>query len=225
MTEIRRTRPEDYLAAIETLAEQAESSRATTGNIAQQIDVSKGTVSGVLKELADQGLVDLIPYEGAMLTEVGRKRARYTVRRQRLLEFFLNQSLGIGWESVAEEAWRLEPGASEKLIERIDAALDHPEYDPQGDPIPRPDGSLPHRIVIPLTSARLGVVLVVARIVGLSNGALHHLSTIGLAVGSEITLRTIATEGGVVELETSQGPATIGIDLASGILVKDSRQA
>lgn len=222
---MRRIRAEDYLAAIEVLAERSASSRATTDSIARQLNVSKGNVSGVMKALADQGLVDWVPYEGAMLTDVGGRRARYTVRRQRLLKLFLSQTLGIGWESVAEEAWRLEPSVSERLIERIDVYLKHPEYDPHGDPIPCPDGVLPQQIVTPLTNAPIGVAMVVARVVGLTSEALKYLTAIGLSVGGQVTVRKISNEGQVVMLETAQGPATIGVDRATGVLVKISQSA
>ena len=141
MSDIRRTRREDYLAAIESVCEATESLRASTGAIAEQVGVSKGTVSSVLKELADDQLVDLVPYEGAKLTEQGRRLARRIVRRYRLLELFLSQTLSVDWDVVADDAWRLEPGASEELIERIDAFLKQPAYDPRGEPIPRFDGN------------------------------------------------------------------------------------
>jgi len=141
MTEVRRTRREDYLAAVESVCEESGLERAGTGAIAKRVGVSKGTVSNVLRELNDGGLVDLVPYQGAKLTESGRRCASRIVRRYRLLELFLSRTLGVGWDAVASEAWHLEPGASDELIKRIDSFLENPKFDLHGDPIPPVDES------------------------------------------------------------------------------------
>ena len=64
------------------------------------------------------------------------------IRRHRLLELFLVQTLNMSWDEVHEEAEHMEHAVSERLIDRIDAFLGHPTVDPHGDPIPRADGSL-----------------------------------------------------------------------------------
>lgn len=142
MSDLRRTRPEDYLWAIESIATFGDDSRAPTGKIAKAIGVTNGTVSSVLKDLAQKGLIDLIPYEGAILTECGRRQVLRTVRRRRLLEFFFCQSLGVTWKTLEKDAFRLEPCASDRLIDYIDDFLNHPEYDPGDAPIPQKDGSI-----------------------------------------------------------------------------------
>lgn len=143
MTHSRRTRTEDYLAAIEGICADQHADRATTGAIAAAVGVAKGTASGVLKSLAEQGLIDLLPYAGARLTDEGAKLARRVVRRHRLIEMFLGQTLHISGERLADEAWSLEPGASDNLLEHVDRFLKHPEFTARGDPVPRADGSLP----------------------------------------------------------------------------------
>jgi DtxR family Mn-dependent transcriptional regulator len=141
----RRTRTEDYLAAIDRICIGGNAHRAATGAIASAVGVAKGTASDVLKSLAQQGLIDLLPYAGAQLTEAGTRRARRIVRRYRLLEMFLARTLEIPSERLAVEAWSLEPAASEDLMQHLDRFLQHPEFNPHGDPIPRADGSLPNR--------------------------------------------------------------------------------
>ena len=64
------------------------------------------------------------------------------LRRHRLLELFLAQTLRMAWDEVHEEAEHMEHAASERLVDRIDDFLGHPAVDPHGDPIPRADGSL-----------------------------------------------------------------------------------
>lgn len=120
MSDIRRTRTEDYLTAVERICEEGDLGRASTGAIARLLGVRDGTTSSMLKRLAESGLVDHLPYEGASLTDTGQIRARRVLRRRRLIELFLSKTLGVAWESVADEGWRLEPAPSEQLIGMID---------------------------------------------------------------------------------------------------------
>ncbi|NOY42906.1 MAG: metal-dependent transcriptional regulator [Planctomycetes bacterium] len=149
MSGFRRTRIEDYLIAVEQICVEGDSERATTGPIARLLGISNGTASSMLKQLAENSLLDHLPYEGVRLTNAGKQRARRVLRRQRLIELFLVRTLSIAWKSLADEAWELEPATSEQLIKMIDAFLDYPEFDPLGNPIPREDGTLPESDSIP----------------------------------------------------------------------------
>ena len=220
MSDLRRTRPEDYLWAIESIATFGDDSRATTGKIAKAIGVTNGTVSSVLKDLAQKGLIDLISYEGAILTECGRRQVLRTVRRRRLLEFFFCQSLGVTWKTLEKDAFQLEPCASDRLIDYIDDFLNHPEYDPGDAPIPQKDGSMPEHQVLRLTDAPVGKSLKVVRIDLQAADSLRYLSEIGVLVDSEILIHHISSEVSVITLVTYQGRCAIGHDVARGVLVK-----
>lgn len=152
------------------------------------------------------------------------RRTRRIVRRQRLLQLFLSQSLGTDWNTAADEAWRLEPAASSELIDRIDIFLNHPEYDLHGAPIPRSDGSVPEQTLIPLTDSPLDVTVRVTRVIDQSVDLLNYLGTTGVAVSSEVTVRSISVEGRVVTLDTARGRTAIGHDVAAGILVRIAPQ-
>lgn len=80
----------------------------------------------MLKKLKALGLLEHEPYRGARLTERGRKVALEVLRHHRLLEAYLHQALGYGWEEVHQEAERLEHVISEDLEERIAEYLGHP---------------------------------------------------------------------------------------------------
>tara|TARA_R110002111_G_scaffold260069_2_gene330799 strand:- start:2014 stop:2685 length:672 start_codon:yes stop_codon:yes gene_type:complete len=220
MSDVRRTRPEDYLWAIESIATFGDDSRATTGKIAKAIGVTNGTVSSVLKDLAEKGLIDLIPYEGAILTESGRRQTHLTVRRRRLLELFFCQSLGVQWKTLEKDSFRLEPCASDRLIDYIDDFLNHPEYDAGGDPIPQADGSMPEHQILTLINAPVGKALKVIRIDLQAANSLRYLSEIGVFVDSEVLIHQISFEVSVITLETLQGRYAIGHDVARGVFVK-----
>jgi DtxR family Mn-dependent transcriptional regulator len=127
---------ENYVKAIFKTSQGEADGRATTGRLAAELHVSPGTVTSMLKTLAESGLATYTPYEGVRLTEAGRLLALRMLRRHRLIELFLSDALGLDWDQVHDDAERMEHVASDFLIERIDEHLGHPKYDPHGDPIP-----------------------------------------------------------------------------------------
>src|SRR5687767_1990801 len=117
------------------------------GQLATALGVAPGTATTMVKTLAESGLVEYEPYAGVALTKAGQKLAALVVRRHRVIEMFLVQVLGFGWDEVHDEAEQLEHVVSERLIQRIDEMLDHPAADPHGDPIPDAEGAFrPQRV-------------------------------------------------------------------------------
>jgi DtxR family transcriptional regulator, Mn-dependent transcriptional regulator len=125
---------EDYVKAIYMLETSGEG--ASTNALAARLDVTPAAVSGMLRKLAGLGLVEHEPYRGVRLTERGRLVALEVIRHHRLLELFLVENLGMGWDEVHAEAEVLEHVLSEELEELIAAKLGNPTLDPHGDPIP-----------------------------------------------------------------------------------------
>jgi DtxR family transcriptional regulator, Mn-dependent transcriptional regulator len=125
---------EDYVKAIYMLEGSGEA--ASTNALAVRLDVTPSAISGMLRKLAALGLVEHEPYHGVRLTERGRLVALEVVRHHRLLELFLVESLGMGWDEVHAEAEVLEHVLSDELEELIAAKLGDPTLDPHGDPIP-----------------------------------------------------------------------------------------
>src|SRR5581483_9044532 len=147
-----------------------------TGELAQALDVSPGTVTGMLKTLSEAALATYTPYEGARLTPAGQRLALAVLRRHRLLELFLSQTLEMAWDEVHEEAEHLEHAVSDRLVDRIDAYLGHPSSDPHGDPIPRADGSLPEPKGEPLNQLARGRRFKLVRVVDQDPAFLRYLS-------------------------------------------------
>jgi DtxR family Mn-dependent transcriptional regulator len=128
---------EDYVKAIYMLEGSGEA--ASTNALAARLEVTPAAVSGMLRKLAGLGLVEHEPYRGVRLTERGRFVALEVIRHHRLLELFLVENLGMGWDEVHAEAEVLEHVLSEELEELIAAKLGNPTLDPHGDPIPSRD--------------------------------------------------------------------------------------
>ncbi|MFN8580958.1 MAG: metal-dependent transcriptional regulator [Gemmatimonadaceae bacterium] len=96
---------EDYLKAIYDI--EREGDAAATNDIAQRLQIAPASVSGMVRRLADQGLLDYEKYHGVRPTDAGRRAALQTIRRHRVIEAYLVQALGYSWDSVHEEAERL----------------------------------------------------------------------------------------------------------------------
>lgn len=130
---------ENYIKGIYHLS-QGGKKAISTNALAGQMETKPSSVTDMVKRLSDKGLVHYKKYQGVRLTEQGTRQALKVVRKHRLWETFLVEKLDFSWDEVHEVAEQLEHIESEKLIDRLDALLDFPEYDPHGDPIPDKDG-------------------------------------------------------------------------------------
>lgn len=133
---------QDYLKVVWAATEWGEPPITTKG-LATRFGTTQANVSDTVRRLAAQELVVYEPYRPVTLTERGSRLAMAMVRRHRLIECFLAQVLGYGWDEVHDEAERLEHAISDDFLARIDRLLGSPRFDPHGDPIPGPDGTLP----------------------------------------------------------------------------------
>lgn len=135
---------ENYLKAIFHLG-NGEAGSISTNAIAEQMETKPSSVTDMAKKLAEKGLVHYKKYQGISLTDDGTRTALSIIRKHRLWEVFLVKKLDFTWDEVHEVAEQLEHIKSEKLIDKIDALLDFPKYDPHGDPIPTKDGKFMER--------------------------------------------------------------------------------
>ena len=183
-----RSQPvEDYLKEIFSLGERDDRPVSTT-RLSDRLGLSSSSVSGMLRRLGAQGLVDHQPYGEITLTTTGRSVALQVVRRHRLIEMFLVAQLGYSWDEVHDEAETLEHAVSDRLVERIDDALGRPHFDPHGDPIPGPDGEMPNVSAQRLPTHRIGHIGRLARVDDKDSAVLRHLTESGIALGQTIEL-------------------------------------
>lgn len=178
---------QDYLKVIWT-AQEWSHEKVSTKMLAERMGVSASTASESIRKLADQGLVDHEKYGAVTLTDHGRKAAVLMVRRHRLLETYLVNELGYGWDEVHDEAEVLEHAMSDLLLAKIDAKLGHPQRDPHGDPIPGPDGQVPTPPARQLSDCANGDTGVVARISDSDPEMLRYFDTVGVALDARVTV-------------------------------------
>lgn len=211
---------ENYLKSIFLISSRGiEGAAVATGVLAGALGVSPGTVTGMLKTLSEADLATYTPYEGARLTASGRRLALKVLRRHRLLELFLARTLRMAWDEVHEEAEHMEHAASDRLIDRIDAYLGHPEVDPHGDPIPRPDGSLADPGGTPLAQLARGQAFRVARVVDQDPAFLRYLTECGIDLGAAGKLVENRPEAGILTLHLDGRTVPIGSEAAGKILI------
>jgi DtxR family transcriptional regulator, Mn-dependent transcriptional regulator len=192
---------EDYLKAIYRLS--PEGRPASTSDIAHLLELSPASVSGMVKRLSEQGLLEHAPYKGVQLTSEGRRAALRMVRRHRLIEAYLVAFLGYSWDTVHDEAERLEHAVSDTLVERMAAVLGNPTTDPHGDPIPTADGAIEEPDLVALSTVAAGRTMELRRVDEGQSDRLRYIASIGLTPGAVVT---------VVERQPFQGPLTIRVD-------------
>lgn len=218
MSAIKATRAltapvEDYLKTIYEIESSGDGGAAAvqrqgaagTNEIAQALDIAPASVTGMLRRLADQGLITYERYRGVRLTEAGRRAALRTIRRHRVIEAYLTSALGYPWDRVHEEAERLEHAASDELIDRMAAAIGEPATDPHGAPIPTRDGTLDIGPLLALGDVDVGGVVRVRQVGDRDPERLRYLAELGVTPGAEVR---------VVAREPFGGPLTLRIERA-----------
>jgi DtxR family transcriptional regulator, Mn-dependent transcriptional regulator len=191
------------------------------GSVASALGVTPGTATTMVKALAESGLAEYEPYSGVRLTAAGERLAGLVLRRHRLVELFLVQVMGMSWAEVHDEAEQLEHVVSERLIDRIDAMLGRPTYDPHGDPIPTAEGAIPARHLDSLLTCPTNTPLVVARIADQDPSFLRFIEQNDLKPGQAIEVETRDTAADSVLLRgDNRRSITIGTRAASKLLVE-----
>ena len=204
---------QDYLKVIWT-AQEWSVDKVSTKMLAERIGVSASTASESIRKLADQGLVDHEKYGAVSLTDVGRRAALAMVRRHRLMETFLVQELGYGWDEVHDEAEVLEHAVSDRMLDRIDAKLGFPTRDPHGDPIPAADGRVPTPAARQLSVCQDGDAGTVARISDADPEMLRYFSHVGISLDSRLRVLARRDFAGMISVEVSDSPAGEGTPMS-----------
>lgn len=210
---------ENYLKAILQICASQQGEPAGTGQIAAALAVSPGTVTSMLKTLSESGLATYTPYEGVRLTAAGNALALRVLRRHRLIELFLVETLKLSWDEVHEEAEHMEHAVSDLLVDRIDAYLGHPNVDPHGDPIPKADGSIESPTLRPLAECQAGAPFRLARVLDQSPEFLRFLTEAGLPLNAIGRVQSNSASASVVTVAVDNRETTLGRDAAEKLLV------
>jgi DtxR family Mn-dependent transcriptional regulator len=204
---------EDYLKVIYEI--ERLSGAAATTDIAHRLAIAPASVSGMVRRLAEQGLLEHERYRGVRLTDEGRRIALRMVRRHRIIEAYLTRALGYPWDRVHDEAERLEHAASEELIDRMATAIGEPAVDPHGAPIPTRELQIDERALSSLADLPAGATGRVVRVSDDDAPRLRYLGELGLVPGALVRVLAQAPFGGPITLRIGTSEHQVGPALAA----------
>ena len=213
---------EDYVKAIYALERESPTGEASVARLAASLGVTKGTVTSMVAKLREARLAKAERYGGIRLTEKGRTLALDVIRRHRLLEVFLVETLGFDWSEVHDEAERLEHAMSAKLLDRLDAFLGRPLVDPHGDPIPDAAGKVAASEGEPLSALAAGTKGLVLRVSDLDAAFLAFAARHGLKPGAAIAVTEVSPEAQSLTVR-ARGRAAVSMSLAAAAKVTVER--
>ena len=200
---------EDYLEEIKRLEEDGD--RITATVLARTLEVSLPSASEMLKRLAAEGYLTREKGGTILLTPDGRRLAHTMLRRHRLVECLLVQTLGMAWHEVHGEAHKIEHAISARVEEAMAKSLDYPDYCPHGHPICPVDLRKLRR----LTELQAGDTGVIAQISEVKEAVLPYLDSIGIRPSAEIAVKDIAPLEGPMTVETEAGITSLSHEVAA----------
>jgi DtxR family transcriptional regulator, Mn-dependent transcriptional regulator len=156
--------------------------------LAKELGLNPATVLEMIRKLASKKLVKVSGDKTIQLTENGKKNALLIIRKHRLWEVFLTEKLKYGWNEVHELAEQLEHVESEDMIDRLEAFLEYPAFDPHGDPIPDRNGNIKSKTSVSLSTAVQGKNYFVTNLADTSDSFLDYLGRLNIKPGSKFKL-------------------------------------
>jgi DtxR family Mn-dependent transcriptional regulator len=211
---------ENYLKAIYSIQQRNSPGEVSVNEISERMQTRPATVTDMLRKLSEKNLIHYEKYKKITLTETGATHALTILRKHRLWETFLHKKLNFSWDEVHEVAEQLEHIHSQKLVDRLDEFLGHPEFDPHGDPIPKANGDMPVSSAIRLLDADLDVLLKIVAVKDTSTAFLVQLERYGLEIGTHITVMEKMPYDNSVMAKTANGKSfQLSEKIANNLLV------
>lgn len=211
---------ENYLKIIYKLSAETDADISTNA-VAELTQTKAASVSDMLRKLSEKHLVNYQKYQGVRLTEAGEQVALKVIRKHRLWEVFLVEKLGFNWDEVHDIAEQLEHIDSEELVEKLDEFLEHPKFDPHGDPIPDPNGRMPKLTYQNLSEVKQGEHVLMMGVSEHSSAFLQYVAKLGISLGSELYILEINDFDKSLSVQIAQSnPQFMSHEVAKNLLVK-----
>ena len=211
---------ENYLKAILQLTiENVSKIEAGTNALAAHLCVKPATATDMLKKLKKKKLINYEKYGKISLTNEGRKNAVEVLRKHRLWETFLYEKLDFTWDEVHEVAEQLEHIQSEKLVEKLDKFLGHPEFDPHGDVIPNSKGELKVLFKKTLSEVEVGNSCKMVAVKDNSAPFLQYVVKVGLGINSKIKVLSKQGYDALMEIEVNGKKSSVSQKFAENIFI------
>lgn len=212
---------ENYLKTIYLLQEKG--GKTTTNALAEKLNAKPASITDMMKKLSRKRLVHYKPYYGFSLTAEGRRVALHIIRRHRLWEFFLAEKLQFGWQDVHSLAEELEHISNKELVNKLDAYLGFPRFDPHGDPIPDEKGKMAPQDHISLTHLEFNRQSVVSYVSEQSRHLLEALDERKISIGCTIEVKRRFAFDGSLQVKVKNKSTIITDQLAKHVFVKPNQ--
>ncbi len=210
---------ENYIKAIYHL--QQADGNVSTNELAAELNTKPASVTDMLKKLKAKKLLSYERYKGVRLSAEGKKLALVIVRKHRLWEYFLVNTLQFGWDEVHEVAEELEHITSKQLVDKLDAFLGYPKFDPHGDPIPDIHGKMTIQQQVNLIDMAPNIPVEVSGVGSQSTELLEVLKHKHIGMGTKLEVKRKFSFDHSIEIKIkNQPPFTISQQLAQSLFVK-----
>lgn len=202
---------EDYIKAIYKLNGNVD--YVSNKLIATELNISPPSVSDMLKKMEKEELVDLVAYKGVKLTEKGLNLAIDVIRRHRIVEVFLYETLGYDLSELDEDAEQMEHITSPVFYKRLEKFLEYPTYCPHGSLIPSYE-QYEETSNVSLIHSEKGNDVVINRILD-KKELMDFLDQIELKIGDQIKIVNNDEINKIVVFEHLGTQKYVGYQLAS----------
>jgi len=213
---------ENYLKQILLISLERDRREVGMGLISEALGVTPGTATSMVKNLERERWLSYKARKGVKLTGAGRKLGMNILRRHRLLETFLVETLGLDWSEIHDEAEELEHAISEKVLERLDEFLGKPRHDPHGHPIPTKGGLIQRHKSRSLLDCKEGMTVTIDSIDDQEKNFLKFARVRRIVPGNRIKILSREEVANAMELKIDRKTSfSIGFEAARKILVSD----
>ncbi|KFE98991.1 metal-dependent transcriptional regulator [Chryseobacterium luteum] len=209
---------ENYLKALFHLVDNE--GKVTINELSKFLNVKMPSVNNMMKKFADKKWVVYETYKPLVVTENGKREAALVVRKHRLTEMFLVKKMNFGWENVHEIAEQLEHVHSQIFFDKMDEILDHPKFDPHGEPIPDKDGNIISQDLQKLSACNVGETVIFASVTLSDDGFLSYLNERKLLLNTRIKIIKIEDFDKSMTIEIGNSKQILSRKATEIILVK-----
>ncbi|MBN2273004.1 MAG: metal-dependent transcriptional regulator [Bacteroidales bacterium] len=191
------------------------------GKIAAVLNITNAAATDMAKKLAARKLVNYTKYKPLTLTQKGNEIALNVIRKHRLWESFLYETLNLSLHEIHREAEILEHLTSDFLADKISKYLGNPSTDPHGDPIPAINGKIiPDKTQLLLSEASAGHNYTVCRLSGIEEEFFDFCSSNHITVGSIIWIAKQYSVNKMTEIKIKTDKILLNYEFANLIYVK-----
>jgi DtxR family Mn-dependent transcriptional regulator len=197
---------------------QHERRPASTQSLADTLSISARNASTLTQDMEAKGLL-IVTGDDIRLSNEGRRWALQVVRAHRLFERYLADETSLPLQELHQHAHRLEHTLSPQELDKLEADLGYPAFDPHGDPIPTADGVLPPDDTQSLLEWPLGTPAQIVHIEDEPPQVFAQILAEGLALGTLVTV--IESTPARIVFEANDGEHVLAPVVADNISVRE----